>query len=424
MKTRTINHSHNTEVKGFDKFYTIGMVLLPILNEYQIISINFIDFFNMAFFVIFVLFRGKISINKTNMCFFPYMVYTLLLSVSALLMYSTSVFIAIKTLISYLLLVLNIYCIGIKHFNLDLGYKVYTKIVMAGSIILIIELLWYMIVGGRIALVLPFATLNYADGMSGSTYISLIQSSASYRASAFFIEPATFASYSLPWLILSLFYSNKKHNFGNIIRSGFVTLAIVLSTSSLGMLGCLIAWVVYIDISLWIAGRKNLLLVIPALLIIGSYVYNLDIIQAQILSKFHSLQDLTRSTSLSNRLMRGWYCFQEFPLVNKILGCGYGSLSNFLTQHRIETILDNGIIVNTYMNGFFLLVCNTGIVGTVLYLWALLKSISWGKYCKMLFMCWLYLQITAQVFDTPLLLLLTLFIICIPKSGSGVLVNK
>ncbi|MEG1946364.1 MAG: hypothetical protein RR139_04630 [Lachnospiraceae bacterium] len=412
MKIAIRNH----KIVTTSTVYIGCMILLPILNQYKILSMNFFDVVNIGVFIVCTIKKVKLKLKSE---FLPYVFYTLITSIFLMTeLRATTPVLLIKNIVSFLLMIFNVYFIAVEYFDLVKAYKIYSKVIIVLSVIVVIEFFINLLFGIRLVLAFPWATLNYGDGIMGSTYISLVQNTySSYRASAFFLEPASFAGYALPWLFLSLFNINRKNSLKNFFLVLFISMSICLTTSSLGILGVLIAWCAYVEVSLFNSGRKKLLVTIPILLCVGIYVYNLDIVQAQIMSKMYSMNDLSRSTSLSLRLLRGKYCFEELDNIHQIFGCGYGVLYQYFMQNNISTVLDRADLVVTYMNGMSLMFCSVGIIGSVLYLIPFIGKVVSNKSVFMLFACWMLLQMTSQVFDTPTLLLLTIFIIVISKKN-------
>lgn len=397
--------------------YAYMVVLLPILNQYKVFSINFFDIFNIIAVFVFMGYRMKVKTEFLPYCFYSF----ILMIIMSFSLHDLSVFILLKKMIVYGALLVNVYCYGINHFNMERAYIFYSKVVAVITASIFVQTILYYGQGIKLILIMPFGTLNYGEDMSAVGYINYLRGlQSSFRPASVFMEPAMFAVYLLPWIFITLFFRKDSINNKVILKVGIVSLFVCLSTSSLGLLGVLVAWVIYIEKLLFVSERKKLCLLLPAILIIGTYLLSLDSILAQISSKMHSLQNITRETSLSLRLFRGWYCFQELPDLNKIFGTGYGLIYQFFQQYEIKTILDTDNSLITYMNGFFTMLCSVGIIGTALYIVPLFSIVRKSKRVFILLIFWLLLQYTAQMYDTPLLLLLTLFIFGIAKNGGRV----
>jgi hypothetical protein len=396
------------------RWYTLIVILLPILNQYTFLSMNFMDIFNIFIAIVYLVFsNGRIRIKNG---FIPYMLYSLLImsiSMLGLQVYSPVLF--FKNILSFIFLTFNLFFVAPNIFDIKYGFKCYANITLISCVIVIIQTLINMVLSLRLVFVAPSLILNYGNGMTGSAFISTVQSYSNYRASAFFLEPAYFAEFCLPFLYLSLFNSEDRLSTKNIVRSLFITISVCLTTSMLGIIGCAIAWLVYVGQMLWTSKRRKLIVLIPIVLGVGLYIYNLDSVQTQIISKLYSAQNLTMSTSLSLRLIRGWYCFNELDLIRQLFGVGYGCVSSFFSQYNITTILDREGIVNSYMNGISLMLCSLGIVGTLLYMIPFVKIIIKNKKVFMLLVCWIILMFTSQAFDTANYFVLMVFIMLISQ---------
>ena len=398
---------------GKSKLYTLLLILLPVLKQYVFLSMSFMDVFNIFAFVYFFVNRGNLNVRNI---FVPYILYTLIFMMFAMLnlsVYSPSLI--FKNILSFTLLTFNMFFIAPYYFDLEYGFKWYKNVVLISGILSIIQTLINALFSYRLILVFPWLTLNYGDRISGSSFINAVQGYYSYRASAFFLEAAYFAEFCLPFLFLSLFNVDSKLTTKNIVRSLFVTLAICLSASMLGIVGCLIAWIFYLCKLLWTSKRRKLIVLIPLVVGFGIYIYNLDIVQMQVMSKMHSTEDLARTSSLSLRLLRGWYCFGQLDSFHQIVGVGYSCVGAFFTEYNITTVVDAKGLANSYMNGISLMFCSLGIFGTLLYLVPFIKIILQSGKVFMLSICWIVLMFTAQIFDTACYVVLVVFIIQISK---------
>lgn len=404
--------------------YTSMIVLLPILNGYRVFGMNFMDFFNVTALLLFILFHSEID-NSNNLykSFIPYFIYTCLtIVVFGSTLSTVRSTLIVKDLISYLSLVFNFYVIAIQLVDVIKAYRIFTRIVLLLSIIVFIETLVYLLFSYRMELIIPFAKLNYNNGSLGIEYINALKSyPGSYRASALFMEPSHLAEYLLVWLFISLSRYNSDESKYIYIYGGIVSLAICLTTSSLGMIGCAVVWTAYILRNLLRKGSRNSLLIIPFLAVGVYFTLGYEEIQNQIAKQLYSLQDITRYTSLSVRLFRGWYCFANLDTINKIFGCGYSLIFQFFTEHNIRAILDTSFTNITVMNGLSLMVCSVGIIGTILYLLPFIRKCVKTTDIFMLFICWTLIMLTAQGYDTATVLLLTVFILILSSSPIGLL---
>ena len=389
------------------KLYTLFLVLLPILKQYKFLSLQVVNIFNIFVFACFLFNRNRWNVKNT---FFPYVLFAEIFMTFALVDLSSSIFVVINNIVFYFLLMFNMFIIAPRYFDLEYGFKCYKSIVLISCVLTVIQMLVNNLMSYRLILVIPWLTLNYQDNMVGETLIKICQNTAIYRPSSFFIEPVHYAHFCLPFLFLSLFTINSKYTNKNIIISLFVTLSICISSSSLGIIGCIVAWILFLCRLFWTEKRKKLIALVPFICIVVIYIYNLDSVQGQILAKTASAENLSNSSSLTLRLIRGWLCFEQLDLFHKFFGVGYNCISAFFTEHNIKTTVDVWGMSNSYMNGITQMLCSLGIFGTLLYLIPFIKLIIQGRNGFTL-LCWLLLMFTSQVFDNELYFLFMVFII-------------
>ena len=399
------------KLENKSKLYTLFIILMPLLNQYRFLGMSFMDVFNIFVFV-FAMFKENWRI-RINIAFLPYTIYALLVMVFSMLQLPVySPILMLKNVASFGFLAFNLFIAGRDYFDINKGYYYYGVIVKLCCAVAIVEFLVNLLISYRPVLVFPMLTLNYGGGMKGAELISLLKHSYSnYRASAFFLEPAYLSEFCLPYLFLSLFNSEEKYDTKKIIEALFITLSIVLTTSTLGILGCVIAWLIYTIKILWTSKRRKLILLIPVIIVAGYYMYSLDAVQNQLSSKIYSAQNLTMSTSLSLRLTRGWYCFNALDEIRKLIGMGYGCVSAFITEHHITTIIDREGIVNSYMNGISLMLCSLGIIGTLIYIIPFIGMILKNRNTYYLGVLWIVLMLTSQSFDTAIYVIMFAFIV-------------
>lgn len=412
-----LNRIEDKNTTQLGKLISVGLILLPILDQYQLFSLRFMDLFGIVIIFCSIILKKKFLISYK---FVPYIIYVFIQTfISSMELSAVTPVLLFKNLISFFLLVYGMLILAPKELEVERAYRIYTKVVVIASLVAIFQFLAFQLLSVKTTLIIPGLTLHYGDSMSSSTFISMFLSYKNYRPSSFFLEPAYHSEYILPWIYMTLF--NVKYVGSDISKRYFIiaviaSIGICLTTSILGIVGVAIAWIIYFEKNIFSRKGWKYALILPVFIVLGIYIIQLDTIQTQIVSKMFSLQNLDMSTSLSLRLMRGYYCFLELGGVQKLFGCGYGILYQVFSQYGIHTMLDTGNIVITYMNGFFLMVCSVGIVGSLLYLGPLISSVIKNKKIVPLFICWIILQTTAQVFDTAIYYLLMVFILSLSMS--------
>ena len=400
--------------------YSILLVLLPIINQYQIFTLSYLDLFNLFVLITYMIKnKGKIRVDA----FIPYIIYALLfmcISMFGLNVYSP--ILMIKNIAAFILLVFNLFFVSKHEFSVEVGYYYYYKIVQIISYICIAQYAIYRMTAAKVFLVIPFLTLNYGDSMTGSELINIL-SNTTYRPSAFFLEPAYLAEYALPLLFISLFIYEGGTDNKTIIKNLLITLGICLSTSMTGIVGAAIVWSLFVIKLSWSNKNWKLIILVPVIVAVVVYIFSLESIQDQIASKMYSIQNLNMSTSLSYRLTRGWLCFRELDILHKIIGTGYNCIGPFFSQHGIFTILDTDRIVSTYMNGLSLMLCSLGIVGTILYLIPFLRIGLKNRNTRILLLCWLMLMLSSQYFDTAMYMLMVSFMFVLAEMDDNFMIS-
>ncbi len=174
------------------------------------------------------------------------------------------------------------------------------------------------------------------------------------RPTGFFPEPQIYATAMLPLLILLL-----KHT--EYLNALLLTLAIMASTSTLGILCAGAIWLYFLLYSASIKQKIAILSVGGLLLLLFLQTSWFE----------YALEKLTGTDYQNNaRLTRGWLVYQNLPLVQKIFGIGMNNINYFIesgrmTFHdRISAVMTNkGYITSAYQ-----ILVYWGALGTVLYL--------------------------------------------------------
>ena len=302
-------------------------------------------------------------------------------------------------------------------FDFDYGFKWYTKVVYLVTVLIVFQYFIYYIFRIDVNILIPGAKINYGSYSTSTELMHSWHDNASigyYRPCSVFLEPSYQAQYCLPWIAMAFVHKVKgKYSvwFRGII---FVSLGIVLTTSSLGIIGCGLIWVYYAFTII----KKNdnykisrLLFFIPIVILLIAFIFTQDVIRQQISGKILSLaSDKTSSATL--RLFRGLACFTQFGFPYSIFGSGYGNIAEFLAEYNIKTVYDKGLIVIDYMNGASTLLCGLGVVGVIFYvllLFSITKN-SQKSYRNILILSLIILMTTSSLFDSAIYFVVATFI--------------
>ncbi|EJZ70195.1 hypothetical protein [Lachnoanaerobaculum sp. OBRC5-5] len=182
------------------------------------------------------------------------------------------------------------------------------------------------------------------------------------RPHSFFLEPAVYSTWILPFLCMCM--KRKKH-----IWMIFISISILLSTSSTGILMTGVIWIFYVFINFRNEKKYFNTLMIVGGLIIGIVAFlNLNIFSIA-LNKLINIS--VTNTSNSVRLVLGFQLFWATPIIYKFLGIPYMNVENYMRSGEV-TLSKYKLSINLPYLGFVNAIGNCmlvyGIFGLFLYL--------------------------------------------------------
>lgn len=182
------------------------------------------------------------------------------------------------------------------------------------------------------------------------------------RPHSFFLEPASYVVWILPLLCMLL-------DRGKMIFALIVTVSVLLSTSSTGIVMVAVIWGCYAfslkgDTSKPV---RRIFVLAAALLILGIFL-NLDVFSSGI----NKLMNISiESTTNSVRLTLGYRLWWAAPILYKVLGIPYSNVESYLRYGGID-LSKYYLTLNTsylgYVNGIGNCMLMYGIFGLFLYL--------------------------------------------------------
>lgn len=238
------------------------------------------------------------------------------------------------------------------------------------------------------------------------------------RPHSFFLEPAAYCTWILPLLCMCM---KRKKNVWMI----FISISILLSTSSTGILMTGVIWLFYAFASAREEGKYVNSLIIVGILLIGiGALSNLSIFSTA-LNKLTNIS--LEDTSNSVRLVLGFQLFGTAPLMYKILGIPYMNVENYmrsgevmLSKYRLNLNISYLGFVNSIGNCMLVY----GIFGLFLYLklfWDIWKETDLYNKCYVL-IC--IISIFAQsVFWNSIFVMQFAVMLCFVNSSSFVKVT-
>lgn len=404
--------------------FALLLVCIPILNQYMFFPLTFWEILCIGI-VLYSLLTKKITHLRYPDRFYGIFCAYLVFSVFFSNIYSNDISITsfvfrfIKiALVSFA--VLFLFCEFLKYVE-DFKYWMH-KIMWLISWILIFQLLMYYLFGRMIYPIIPNMTLNYNDGINSSVLINNsiqeVLRGYYFRPSSVFLEPAHYATFSVIGIIFELF----DDDFGKqkVVSAIFFSICTVLTTSSLSLVLCAMAWVCFLMYrkDLWKSNSLRMLLLIIFVIPIAIYfLAQQEGVLTSIVIKLTSLSDLSVGSSTSVRLLRGLQYFKQMGFVTKIFGVGYGGLSEYYYSHGINIIGDVGEQVS-YMNGISTILCSVGVVGVsvfVLFVISSYKKIN--RLGKSLLVCFMLALFTSDMFNSPVYYLIIILVFMLKRES-------
>jgi hypothetical protein len=252
-----------------------------------------------------------------------------------------------KNIISYVLLVFILVCIG-KAIDVDKMYIIY-------------RIIAYICIA---FIAFQYISVNYLNTVMPDGRIPLLTSFKyayiSFRPASFFLEPSYFAMYILPIVGLAF---NKK-DWALII---FSFVGIFISTSRLGIIIFIIILIYNIFVN---SNNKDTIIQVASRIVAILMIY---IVISTVLNIHNTSTFQYISTSISKidpnsdiRLFQGLNVYLEYPFIEKIIGVGIGNTSNYIYSKGI--FQNTGIEFYNWSNTIFTILLTSGLVGGLLYL--------------------------------------------------------
>ncbi|WP_138205977.1 O-antigen ligase family protein [Haloimpatiens lingqiaonensis] len=330
----------------------IVLTILPILSPYAFfgpITLNMIIMGVSVFFL--VIFKAKI--NK-NIVIPVSLLWTTHMGLSLFSTFITTFNISLIN--SIVLISYSVLCISFLWCNCD--FEIFTKYANFFGVISCI-FIFIQAIFLAIGLEPPTGRLFNLKLLD---YAGFVTTTWGFRLNSIFQEPSYFAVFSLPLLAISL----KKNKFKLYL---LYTIALILSSSSLGIIGAIIITVEHFLIEK--RNIKQLLLIIMAVFIFHIIMYStMDYYYNSFnrsLDKLLSIFESSNDTRLTGQVA----LFNYLPIINQIIGVGVNQMQNYFS----------GIIygVYNYSNSFVVTLINTGIIGVLMYLIFIFYTVNRAK---------------------------------------------
>ena len=342
--------------KIVNSLFTLLVVLLPFLYQYKSpIGTVALGEFLLIPFILYYFSRRKIStvIYKPYNGYFSYVICAIICTLFASLQsyFSYSDFFTVFLRIIYYSLLIYV---SYKHFDVKLGLKLCAYLTLFFSIYLIAQYISYKTIG----LVLPTVLhKNWVFSPEMGTRLDYeLYYKYVYRPSSLFLEPSYYVLFAGLGLTAVLFRTDKVNKTFNLILALIVTMSIVISTSTLGILVLIVDWGAYFCNAFFLEKRKIAIKNVLFFFVFCSFaVYLFSSSLAETL--------ITRTMSggsFSTRILRGLLIAKSLNPFQLLFGVGINNISNYVQTYGVFTPYDEtnlnylSSVIGTYvMSGIF-----------------------------------------------------------------------
>lgn len=371
---------------------TFEFVKYSLLALYPILSIyNSMLIFDLGTLLLFVFMIIEIATNKGNFEINAtlFVVFAILAALNIITGFIHMDIISIKGCVSNSLqLLINaiIYAYYIKKaiVKMDVFYEYLRVVALISSLFLFLQFILYLksiVLYGFI----PFLHVS-EDALA-----VVKNASVSYgRPNSFFAEPAHFSIYVLPVYAISLF--RKKY-----ITSVILLLALILSTSTTGIIAAVMVAGFYIIKEKRIPVMIKWILFLAVLMIVFKYI--------PLLKESGVLEKMSFISIKSNiRVLGTFIYFKHFNIIEIIFGVGLNQLSAYMS-YFVATSVTN------YANSFFFSFFSFGLIGGTIWTGYIIKLNNLSRN-KVLYLIFILICLTDQIlFNRNLFYLLLLLFV-------------
>lgn len=234
--------------------------------------------------------------------------------------------------------------------------ELYTRLAFIFALFLIIQYVSLVFFGTPISGNIPF--LEEYEREVGSIIEGRI-----VRISSVFAEPSHFSVYEAPALVMFLWGKTKQK--WPIIKIVVITIAVLLSTSSNGIIVMGFIYATYI-INRYFSKLNIIYIIIGTVLFIGAYYFitNSTYLNDVTYGLFTQEEGMTTSKA-EGRIYRGYYMYMDMPLECKIFGVGWRNAEAYCQASNPELLGKYAYDGFNYFNSLAGSLIFAGIIGFV-----------------------------------------------------------
>lgn len=213
---------------------------------------------------------------------------------------------------------------------------------------------------------------------------------AQYRPCSFFAEPAAFVGAVLPLEFLAL----KRQDIRTAV---FVTIGILLSTSTVGTVLSGALWILFLINYTITLGRKILIVAVSVVVII--LFVNLSIFSASY-SKLLSVS--SGGSTFDSRVLTGFEVVKSLDPINFVFGTNYNEIGSYMRDYSSRFSNSSFVLISYYRNsGLFLntfgqLFFKYGLIGALIFYWTYIRYAKNKKYVARIYVAIMIIATFAQ----------------------------
>ena len=324
-----------------EKFISFIICILPIAYIYAFpILINNLGHALLLFFVFPLLFLDFIYYNRNNKLPYtqPYLLFCFYLILISLLAPAINAFSGdTKELLSAAEFSVIVYFLITNRRLSQQFIDVYTRLAVFFALFLLLQYVAFVFFNIRISGVIPFLKFYNRE-------VESIGEGRLLRICSLFAESSHFAVYEIPALIMYLF--KKAHQKNILLKIVIISLSILLSTSSNGLIIMIIAYFAFIVYKYY--RRINLLyFILGGIILLGAFYFisKSKFIDDVTYGLFVQEVDMTTSKA-EMRIYRGFNMYVDLPLDKQLFGVGWRNAQRYCRSC-------NKALYNTYYADVF-----------------------------------------------------------------------
>lgn len=250
------------------------------------------------------------------------------------------------------------YCVTIiaKYVNLDALYRCWKILGLIVCVIVIYQLFQIHVLHQSV-LPIRLLPLTHADIESCDNWVT-----PSERPVAFFTEPAMVVTFLTP----VLFFAQQKKE---LLVAIIVSIAIMLSGSTSGLVGLAILWGVPIVGQKMSKTTRFLMVLLFAMAIVA--FLSLSVFSDSVDKILYELSG--ESGNMNTRMLRGWGIYWILDLRSQFFGISDYDISAFVYGNASEFVAQTIIDDNFYLNTIQRILIQTGLIGALIYIWMIIR---------------------------------------------------